>query len=96
MIKNPDILEKFERELIKKENLSFKQALAIFEAMWKEGVSSISCKRARESNGRGAFRRFKDVLLSYLEKREEWFKFQNERLEKRVMEWLEENEIELA
>jgi len=47
-------------------------------------------------NGRGAFRRFKDVLLSYLEKREEWFKFQNERLEKRVMEWLEENEIELA
>lgn len=47
-------------------------------------------------NGRGAFRRFKDVLLDYPEKREEWFKFQNERLEKRVMEWLEENEIELA
>ena len=47
-------------------------------------------------NGRGAFRRFKDVLLSYSKKREEWFKFQNERLEKRVMEWLEENEMELA
>jgi len=46
-------------------------------------------------NGRGAFRRFKDVLLSYPEKREEWFKFQDKRLEKRVMEWLEENEIEL-
>jgi len=46
-------------------------------------------------NGRGAFRRFKDVLLSYPEKREEWFKFQDERLEKRVREWLEENEIEL-
>lgn len=39
MIKNPDILGQFERELIKKEKLSFKQALAIFEAMWKEGVN---------------------------------------------------------
>jgi len=47
-------------------------------------------------NGRGAFRRFKDVLLSYPEKREEWFDFKDERLEERVMEWLEENEIELA
>ncbi len=44
MIKNPDILEKFERELIKKENLSFKQALAIFEAMWKEGEYQIAAQ----------------------------------------------------
>lgn len=47
-------------------------------------------------NGRGAFRRFKDVLLSYPEKREEWFRFKDERLEKLVREWLEENEIKLA
>lgn len=46
-------------------------------------------------NGRGAFRRFKDVLLNYAEKREKWFSFKDERLKKRVMEWLEENEIEL-
>ncbi|MFQ6052154.1 MAG: UPF0158 family protein [Candidatus Hydrothermarchaeota archaeon] len=46
-------------------------------------------------DGKGAFRRFKDVLLSYPEKREEWFRFKDERLEKRVREWLEENEIEL-
>lgn len=39
MIKNPDILERFEREVIRKERLSFKHALAIFEAMWKEGVN---------------------------------------------------------
>ncbi len=38
MIKNPDILEQFERELIKKEKRSFGCALAIFEAMWEEGV----------------------------------------------------------
>ncbi|MCD6318553.1 hypothetical protein J7M02_05750 [Candidatus Aerophobetes bacterium] len=47
-------------------------------------------------NGRGAFRRFKDVLLNYPEKREEWFAFKDERLERRVMDWLEENGIELA
>ena len=38
MIKNPDILEQFETETIKKDKLSFKQALTIFEAMWREGV----------------------------------------------------------
>ncbi|MEA1964242.1 MAG: UPF0158 family protein [Candidatus Aerophobetes bacterium] len=47
-------------------------------------------------NGRGAFRRFKDVLLRYPEKREEWFRFKDERLENRIREWLEEKEIELA
>jgi hypothetical protein len=36
------------------------------------------------------------VLLNYPEKREEWFRFKKERLEKRVREWLEENEIELT
>jgi len=36
------------------------------------------------------------VLSNYPEKRQEWFAFKNERLKKRVMEWLEENEIELA
>lgn len=39
MIKNPNILGQFEREVIRKEKLSFGRALAIFEAMWKEGVS---------------------------------------------------------
>jgi len=38
LIKNPDVLEQFEREMIKKDKLSFEQALALFEAMWQEGV----------------------------------------------------------
>ena len=38
MIKNPDMLEQFEREIIKKERVSFEQASALFEAMWQEGV----------------------------------------------------------
>jgi len=32
------MLEQFEREIIKKERLSFEQALDLFEAMWQEGV----------------------------------------------------------
>ncbi|MCX6031348.1 MAG: UPF0158 family protein [Chloroflexi bacterium] len=42
--------------------------------------------------GRGAFRRFKDVLLSY--PRERWFKFRDEKMFDRVYEWLEEHDIQ--
>ncbi len=71
----------------------YQDMIAFTESLEDENLKEKLCVAL---NGRGAFRRFKDVLLSYLKKREEWFKFQNERLEKRVMEWLEENEIELA
>lgn len=47
-------------------------------------------------DGRGAFRRFKNVLIDYPEKRQKWFKFKENRLKQRVMEWLEDNEIELV
>jgi len=36
------------------------------------------------------------AIFNRSEKREEWFEFKDKRLEERVMEWLEENEIELA
>ena len=39
MIKNPNILEQFEKQRIKEEKLSFEEALKIFEAMWEEGVN---------------------------------------------------------
>jgi len=71
----------------------YQDMVAFTESLEDENLKEKLCIAL---NGRGAFRRFKDVLLSYLKRREEWFKFQNERLEKRVMEWLEENEIELA
>jgi hypothetical protein len=41
-------------------------------------------------NGSGAFRRFKDVLLRYPEERERWFHFKDEKMEQRVLEWLDE------
>ena len=39
MIRNSDKLSEFERELIRKENLSHKEALAIYEALHKEAVA---------------------------------------------------------
>ena len=47
-------------------------------------------------NGKGAFRRFKEVLLNYPEERERWFKFKDERMEERALEWLDDIGISLA
>jgi len=47
-------------------------------------------------NGKGAFRRFKDVLLNYPEERERWFKFKDERMEERALEWLEDIDVTLS
>jgi hypothetical protein len=46
--------------------------------------------------GKGAFRRFKDVLLSYPVERERWFEFQSDLMARRVEEWLQEIGIEPA
>ncbi len=44
--------------------------------------------------GRGAFRRFKDVLAYHPRERERWFEFQEERLRERVLDWLESEGIQ--
>ncbi len=46
-------------------------------------------------NGRGAFRRFKDVLLNYPEARERWFQFQDNRIQERAREWLGDINVSL-
>ncbi len=40
------------------------------------------------------FRRFKDALLSYPAEEERWFRFRDERVRERVLEWLDEEGIE--
>jgi len=45
-------------------------------------------------DGKGAFRRFKNVIADYPDYREKWFKFRDERLNKEVIEWLNSIEIE--
>lgn len=44
--------------------------------------------------GRGALRRFKDVLLDLPRERDAWFAFQASRVRQRVLEWLEDDGIE--
>ena len=39
MIKDSGLLEQFEREQLKKENLDYDSALKIFEGMWLEGMA---------------------------------------------------------
>ncbi len=47
-------------------------------------------------NGKGAFRRFKDVLAHYPEERERWFRFKDERMEQRALEWLDDIGVSLV
>jgi hypothetical protein len=44
--------------------------------------------------GRGAFRRFKDVLSYHPRERERWFEFQDELMQRRVVKWLNSKGIE--
>jgi cellulose biosynthesis protein BcsQ len=46
-------------------------------------------------NGKGAFRRFKDVLLDYPEERERWFQFKGAKEQERALEWLDDIEVGL-
>ena len=46
-------------------------------------------------NGKGAFRRFKDVLLNYPAERERWFQFKDDRMEERALEWLNDIDVTL-
>ena len=46
--------------------------------------------------GRGAFRRFKDLLARHPQEREAWFEFKDARLQRRVANWLERHDIELV
>src|SRR5678810_146382 len=48
----------------------------------------LRAKLAVSIDGKGAFRRFKDVLMSYATERERWFAFRSERLRIFMEAWL--------
>jgi len=50
----------------------------------------------RAISGSGAFRYYKDVLLEHPKERERWFQFKQERLQQRILDWLEAEEIEIS
>jgi hypothetical protein len=45
-------------------------------------------------DGKGAFRRFKDVLMAYPVERERWFTFRSERLRAAMQSWLDAHSLE--
>ena len=45
-------------------------------------------------DGKGAFRRFKDVLMAYPVERERWFTFRSERLRSAMQSWLDAHSLE--
>jgi hypothetical protein len=47
-----------------------------------------------EIQGRGAFRRFKDVLYRYPEAQANWFTFCDEQARRRMLDWLASEDIE--
>jgi uncharacterized protein UPF0158 len=64
-----------------------------------EFASSVGDTRLRDRleaalDGRGAFRRFKEVLLDHPTERERWFRFRDERLREAARRWLAEHDIE--
>jgi uncharacterized protein UPF0158 len=67
---------------------------------WMERfVTSVVDEQLRERliisiDGKGAFRRFKDVLLAYPAERERWFSYRAELLHWHIHNWLAENQIE--
>ena len=63
-------------------------------------IATVKDKRLTELlevaiNVKGAFRRFKDVLLNYPEERERWFQFKDDRTQERALEWLDDIDVSL-
>src|SRR5438552_4001922 len=61
-------------------------------------VGSVTDEPLRERliisiDGKGAFRRFKDVLLAYPAERERWFSYRAELLHWHIQTWLEQHDI---
>src|SRR5689334_5970589 len=45
-------------------------------------------------NGKGAFRRFKDILLTLPDERRRWFEFRDRLLRERLVDWVKELGVE--
>jgi len=55
--------------------------------------AELRARLTQAIDGKGAFRRFKDVLMTYAEDRERWFAFRSERLRTFMEAWLSAHAI---
>jgi hypothetical protein len=58
--------------------------------------NDLRAKLAHAIDGKGAFRRFKDVLMSFAAERERWFTFRSERLRTFMEAWLNAHAMKAA
>ncbi len=49
---------------------------------------------SRAIHGRGAFRRFKDLVARHPDVEEQWYAYKDARAKERLLRWLDENDIE--
>ncbi|MHC2994707.1 MAG: hypothetical protein IBV53_04295 [Candidatus Atribacteria bacterium] len=88
LFKNPD------RYICIPERPSYKGYNLMVEFAEKVEDELLREKLSIALDGKGAFRRFKNVIGDYPDYREKWFKFRDERLNKKVIEWLNSIGIE--
>lgn len=67
------------------------QWLAEFIASVAEGEARTRMEAA--INGKGAFRRFKDILLTLPDERRRWFEYRDQMMRQRIVEWVREQGI---
>jgi hypothetical protein len=50
----------------------------------------------RAIRGRGAFRRFKDLIARHPDVQEQWYAYQDAQVQKRLLRWLNAHDIKLS
>lgn len=60
-----------------------------------KSIEDGETKRRMEAaiNGKGAFRRFKDILLTLPDERRRWFEYRDQMMRQRIIDWVREQSI---
>lgn len=64
------------------------------EYIWSLEDESLAVRLEDAIHGRGAFRRFKDIIGRHPEALQNWFKFRDDREHQRMIDWLKSIDIE--
>lgn len=54
---------------------------------------AVKARMEAAINGKGAFRRFKDILLTLPDERRRWFEFRDQMMRQRIIDWIREQGI---
>ena len=54
---------------------------------------NIRARMEAAINGKGAFRRFKDILLTLPDERRRWFEYRDQMMRQRILDWVREQSI---